>query len=162
MSHTPPRQARVHVLTISDSRTEADDEGGPLCRRLVEAAGHVVTGSGILPDDPVEIARRCRELAGGGSVDAILLTGGTGISRRDSTCEAVSGILDRRLDGFGELFRALSFAEIGARAMASRAVAGTCGSTLIFAMPGSPKAVRLAVERLIGPELGHLCAELHR
>jgi molybdopterin adenylyltransferase len=162
MSHTPPRQARVYVITVSDSRREEDDESGRLCRELVAAAGHQVTGHGILPDDPGVVATSCQELVAGGSVDAILLTGGTGISSRDSTYEAVAGLLDKRLDGFGELFRALSFAEVGTRAMASRAVAGTCGRALVFAMPGSPKAVRLAVERLIGPELGHLVGELHR
>jgi molybdenum cofactor biosynthesis protein B len=162
MAHGAPRTARVYVLTVSDTRTEVDDESGKTCRRICEAAGHLVTGYGILPDNPEQVRERCRELARSGTVDAILVNGGTGISARDTTYEAVASLLDKRLDGFGELFRMLSFQEVGSRAMASRAVAGVHGRTLIFSMPGSTKAVRLAMERLIAPELGHLAGELKK
>lgn len=162
MAHAAPRKARVFVLTVSDTRTEADDESGRLCRRLTEAAGHEVVGHEIVPDDPDRLRARLTALRDGGQVDVVLLSGGTGISRRDTTYEAVSGLLTRRLDGFGELFRALSYAEIGSRAMASRAIAGVAGDILIFAMPGSTKAVRLAMEKLVAPELGHLVGELRK
>jgi molybdenum cofactor biosynthesis protein B len=162
MAHSTPKQARVWVLTISDTRTEADDESGRLCRTLAEGAGHQVVGHAILPDDPGSVRTRCQAIATEGQADAILLNGGTGISSRDTTYEAVAGLLDKRLDGFGEIFRVLSYQEVGSRAMASRAVAGLAGRTLIFAMPGSSKAVRLAMERLIAPELGHLVGELSK
>lgn len=160
MAHAQARRARVFVVTVSDTRTEEDDESGRLCRTLVEGGGHEVVGKVILPDEPEKVRARCRELVASGAVDAILLTGGTGISRRDTTYEAVSGLLDKRLDGFGELFRMLSYQEIGSRALASRAVAGASGGVLLFAMPGSTKAVRLAMEKLVVPELGHLASEL--
>ncbi len=150
------------MVTVSDTRTEADDEGGRLCRALVEAAGHEVVGHAIVKDEPALVRARCLALAERGDVDAVLLSGGTGVSSRDTTCEAVAGILTRRLDGFGELFRMLSWAEVGSRSMASRAVGGLVGDMLLFAMPGSTKAVRLAMEKLIGPELGHLVGELRK
>lgn len=160
MAHSLAARARVHVLTVSDTRTIETDSSGDLCIQLTEAAGHLVVGRNILPDDSTRVAGHCRELAEGGVVDAILVNGGTGISTRDTTYEALVGLFGKRLDGFGELFRMLSFAEIGSKAMASRAVAGVIGKTLIFSMPGSTKAVRLAMERLIVPELGHLVGEL--
>lgn len=162
MAHSQPSTARVHVLTVSDTRTEADDESGKLCRELVVAAGHVVSGHGIVKDEPAELRALLRGLAERDDLDAVLLNGGTGISARDTTYEVVSALIDRPLSGFGELYRMLSFAEIGSRAMASRAVAGICGRTLIFSMPGSTKAVRLAMEKLIGPELGHLVGEMKK
>jgi molybdopterin adenylyltransferase len=160
MAHAAARQARVQIVTVSDTRTAADDESGQLCRALVEAAGHVVAGADIVPDDPVRIRARLGDILD--TVDVVLLNGGTGIAPRDTTFEAVMGLLDRRLDGFGELFRMLSFAEVGSRAMASRAIAGVCRRTLVFSMPGSTKAVRLAMEKLIVPELGHLVGELRK
>lgn len=162
MAHASPKIARVYVLTVSDTRTEADDESGKLCQKLVTDAGHPVVGYGIVPDEKARIRDRCRTLVESTQVDAILLSGGTGISPRDTTYEAVTDILAKRLDGFGELFRTLSFQDVGSKAMASRAVAGIAGRTLIFAMPGSTKAVRLAMEKLIVPELGHLVGELHK
>ena len=162
MAHAAPRTARVHVVTVSDTRTPADDESGQACRAAAGAAGHAVVGYEILPDEPARVRDRCRALCAGGEVDAILLNGWTGVSPRDTTYEAVVGILDRRLDGFGELFRVLSYQEIGSKAMASRAIAGLCGKTMIFAMPGSTRAVRLAMEKLIAPELGHLTGEMHK
>jgi molybdenum cofactor biosynthesis protein B len=121
-----------------------------------------VVGHGILPDDPEAVRSHCRTLAESGAVDVILVNGGTGIAPRDTTYEAVAALLTKRLDGFGELFRMLSFAEVGSRALASRAVAGLAGRTLLFAMPGSTKAVRLAMEKLIVPEIGHLAGEMRK
>jgi len=160
MAHSPPARARVHVLTVSDTRTVDTDESGNLCISLVESAGHELAGRAILPDDPARIGVHCRAVAP--EVDAILVNGGTGIAARDTTYEAVAKLLEKRLDGFGELFRMLSFAEVGSKAIASRAIAGVCGKTLIFSMPGSTKAVRLAMERLVCPELGHLVGELKK
>ena len=162
MAHSTPKPTTVFVLTVSDTRTEADDPSGALCQRLVAAAGHTVTGYAVVPDEPAHIAARCAALCDAGGVGAILLSGGTGISTRDTTIEAIAPLLDRRLDGFGELFRMLSFADVGSRAMASRAIAGVRKKTILFAMPGSEKAVKLALERLIVPELGHLCGELSK
>ncbi len=162
MAHAPPRKARVYLLTVSDTRTAADDESGRLCRQLAEAGGHEVKGQSIVPDVAKIVARRCLTVVAQGDVDAILVNGGTGVSLRDTTYEAVSGILTKRIDGFGELFRMLSYQEIGSRALASRAIAGVTGRTLLFSMPGSTKAVRLAMERLIVPELGHLVGELNK
>jgi molybdenum cofactor biosynthesis protein B len=160
MPHSNPSQARVHVVTVSDTRTLANDESGDECIRICEENGHVVAGRSLLPDDPGRVEAHCRSVAG--AVDAILLNGGTGIAPRDTTFEAVSRLIDRPLDGFGELFRMLSFAEVGSRALASRAVAGVFGKTLIFSMPGSTKAVRLAMTKLVAPELGHLVGELKK
>jgi molybdopterin adenylyltransferase len=158
MAHSAPARARVHVLTVSDTRTVETDDSGNTCISLTESAGHVVAGRAILPDDPDRVEAHCRAVAP--EVDAILINGGTGIAARDTTYEAVARLIEKRLDGFGELFRMLSFAEVGSRAMASRALAGVHGKTLIFSMPGSTKAVRLAMERLVCPELGHLVGEL--
>ena len=157
-----PAHARVYVITCSDSRTEATDEGGRLIKSRLADHGHLIAGSAIVPDEPQRILQelfRAREVG----AQAALISGGTGISSRDSTFEAVSGVLYRPLPGFGELFRMLSFQEIGSAAMLSRAAAGvTREGLLVFAMPGSPAAVKLAMERLILPELGHLLEELSR
>jgi molybdopterin adenylyltransferase len=150
-----PRSVGCAVVTVSDSRTPATDTSGALLKARLEAGGHRVVSYDILPDEPARIRDRVRGLAAAG-VEAVLLTGGTGIAPRDTTFEAVVGILERRLEGVGELFRALSYDEIGAAAMLSRAVAGTVGSTIVFAMPGSTAACGLAVDRLVLPELGHI------
>lgn len=157
-----PACARVYVITCSDSRTQANDEGGTLIKSKLADRGHVVAGSAIVPDEPARIrAELARARAAGAQV--ALITGGTGISSRDSTFEAVAGEIARPLPGFGELFRALSFQEIGSAAMLSRAVAGvTREGLLVFAMPGSPAAVKLACDRLVLPELSHLLEELSR
>ncbi len=157
-----PAALRAAVITVSDTRTPETDVSGRLMAELLAAAGHRVALTEILPDDPGAVGRRLEELAGGGDVDLILLNGGTGIGRRDATFEAVAGRLDKTLPGFGELFRALSYQEIGAAALASRAIAGVRGRTLVFSTPGSPSAVRLAMERLILPEAPHLAGELRR
>ena len=157
-----PRSAKVYVVTCSDSRTEATDEGGRILRERLAAAGHELAGSAIVPDDPQRIAAELDRARLSGAQFA-LVTGGTGLSSRDSTFEALSRAVVRPLPGFGELFRKLSYEEIGSAAMLSRALAGQLGSGLfVFAMPGSPSAVRLACEKLILPELTHILEELSR
>ena len=151
---------RCFVLTISDTRSEAEDTGGAAIVEALTAAGHAVTGRRILRDDPGPVADAVRSASV--SADVIITTGGTGITSRDSTFEAIAGLLDKRLDGFGELFRMLSYQEIGAAAMLSRACAGTIRRTAVFSLPGSEKAVRLAMEKLIIPEIGHIVRELRR
>jgi molybdopterin adenylyltransferase len=153
---------RIAVVTASDSRTAETDEGGRLVRALAEASGFRVIASAILREDPAQIRKAVADLVDGGGADAVLVTGGTGVAGRDSTVEAVMPLLEKDLPGFGELFRMLSFGEIGAAAMLSRAFAGTRGQAALFAMPGSPAAVRLAMEKLIIPELPHLVGQLRR
>ncbi|MBI5527785.1 MAG: MogA/MoaB family molybdenum cofactor biosynthesis protein [Deltaproteobacteria bacterium] len=160
--HAGGRKARVHVITVSDTRTAATDSSGAAVRDALGREGHLVAGHEILKDEPEAIARRVREVSKSGSADAVLLNGGTGISRRDSTFEAVDALFDRRIPGFGELFRFLSYREIGSAAMLSRAAAGLVGETLVFLVPGSTDAVRLAMRSLIIPELAHALWELKR
>jgi len=155
-------EIRVAVITVSDTRTLQSDESGSLAEALTTKAGHQLTRRDLVRDEPSQIAARVRELADRREVDAILLTGGTGVAARDGTVEALTPLFDRRLDGFGELFRMLSFAEVGAAAMLSRATGGTRGAVAIFAMPGSPAAVQLALEKLILPELRHLIGQLRQ
>src|SRR5262245_43952342 len=157
-----PASLGVAIVTVSDTRTEADDTSGKLARELVERAGHTVRDVRILKDEPAQVRDAVRELASRPDVRAVILNGGTGISRRDRTYEAVAALLERRLDGFGELFRALSYQEIGSAAMLSRAVAGLIGDTAVFSVPGSTGAVRLALERLVLPELGHIAGEIDK
>ena len=157
-----PAYAKVFVVTCSDTRTEATDEGGRFIRARLAELGHVHAGSLIVRDEPGLIIDSLSKARAAGA-QAVLITGGTGLSKRDSTFEALQGAIARPLPGFGELFRALSFAEIGSAAMLSRALAGvTAEGLLVFAMPGSPGAARLACERLIFPELTHLLEELQR
>ncbi len=157
-----PAYAKVYVITCSDSRTAANDEGGRLIKSQLADRGHVISGSAIIPDDPARIAQELSRAKESGAQVA-LITGGTGITSRDSTFEAVAAAIAKPLPGFGELFRMLSFQEIGSAAMLSRAVGGvTRDGLVVFAMPGSPAAVKLACERLILPELGHLLEELAR
>jgi molybdopterin adenylyltransferase len=157
-----PASAKVYVVTCSDSRTVKTDEGGRIIKDQLARGGHVIAGAAIVPDEPSRIAHELQRARDAGAQIA-LITGGTGIPSRDNTFEAVSAAITRPLPGFGELFRMLSFAEIGSAAMLSRAVAGvTKEGLIVFAMPGSPAAVRLACERLILPELGHLLEELAR
>jgi molybdenum cofactor biosynthesis protein B len=159
---TAPDCVRCVVLVISDTRTLDTDTGGRAIAELLTAAGHLVVDRRVLKDDPAPVADLVRELAASGIADAVITTGGTGITHRDSTFEAIDGLLDKRLPGFGELFRMLSFEQVGAAAMLSRACAGTCGRLIVLALPGSEKAVRLAMTRLILPELGHLVSEIRR
>ena len=160
-SHAP-QSVSFAVLTVSDSRTIETDRGGDTIVELAVAAGHRIVARDILPDDPIPIADQIMRLVEADDVDAILLTGGTGISRRDQTYETVLKLLTRPLPGYGELFRYLSFQEIGAAAMLSRTLGGVVDETLLLTMPGSPAAVRLAMEQLILPEIGHLLAEIGR
>lgn len=155
------RAIRCGVVTISDTRTPENDTSGAAIRAALEARGHEVARYAVVKDEPGEIGALVRELAAGGC-QVILTSGGTGITRRDSTFEAIDALLEKRLPGFGELFRMLSFQEIGPAAMLSRATAGLLGGTLVFCMPGSTGAVRLAMERLILPELPHLVWETIR
>ena len=157
-----PTSVSCAVITVSDTRTEATDTSGQLIRDGLEGAGHSVLSSCIVPDEPSAIRRAIEEAAATDGVKAILLTGGTGITPRDRTHEVVSEMLEKRMDGFGELFRVFSYEEIGAAAMLSRAVGGVAKGALVFAMPGSRAAVRLAMEKLILPELGHLVFEMEK
>ena len=150
------------IITVSDTRTEANDTSGKTMRELLTQAGHQVGFYTIVKDEPNDIRRLLDHLATTQTVQAVLLNGGTGISRRDTTYEAVAGLLEKKLDGFGELFRMLSYQEIGAAAMLSRAVAGTYRDLVVFSTPGSTAAVRLAMEKLIVPELSHLVWEVWR
>ncbi|RMH23372.1 MAG: MogA/MoaB family molybdenum cofactor biosynthesis protein [Acidobacteria bacterium] len=150
------------VLTISDSRTPETDGGGDLIEAALTAAGHRVVERRLVKDEPRRIEALLRRWIDGGTVQLVVTTGGTGLSRRDATYEVVAGLLDKTLDGFGELFRMLSYQQVGAAAMLSRAVAGLAGETLIFTLPGSPNAVRLALDKLIVPELSHLLWERRR
>jgi molybdopterin adenylyltransferase len=142
------------VLTVSDTRTPDTDSSGARIRELLEADGHRVAAYAILPDEPDIVRTRLVELVAE-SVEVAIINGGTGLAPRDTTYEAVVGMLDKRLDGFGELFRSLSFAEIGPAAMLSRAVAGVTGRTLVASLPGSTPAVDLAMRKLLLPVLGH-------
>ena len=157
-----PTVVGCYVLTVSDTRTAASDTSGRAIRTLLEDAGHIVSGHDVEKDDPDRIVSRLRERLADPGTHVIISTGGTGISPRDGTFEAVTGLLEKRLDGFGELFRMISFEEIGAAAMLSRATAGTVGRKAIFALPGSEKAVRLAMTRLVIPELGHVIQQLSK
>jgi molybdenum cofactor biosynthesis protein B len=150
-----PASVDCAVVTVSDTRDESTDRSGAFILRALRRAGHPVVDYRILTDDPPRIVKHLRALAQGGNARCVLLSGGTGIAPRDGTHEAVSALLEKRLDGFGEIFRALSFREIGPAAMLSRAVAGTWRGMVIFSMPGSESAVRLAMTRMILPELGH-------
>jgi len=150
------------VLTVSDTRTEANDTGGQAIRDLLESAGHVVTGRAIVRDDPDAVSDAVRQQLSDARTQVIVTTGGTGITSRDGTFEAIDRLLEKRLAGFGELFRMLSFEQIGAAAMMSRATAGTASGKAIFVLPGSPDAVRLAMTRLIIPELGHVVQQVSR
>lgn len=156
------RRVGLAVFTLSDTRTPETDTSGRLIRELAEAAGHRVARQAILRDDPDLLRVALLEAVAQADVEAVLLTGGTGLSRRDATYETLIGLLERRLDGFGELFRMLSYQEIGAAAMLSRAAAGSVQGKIVFAMPGSSGAVKLAMTKLILPELSHLAWELLR
>ena len=157
-----PTRARVAVLTVSDSRTEDTDRSGAAIRRMLDDAGHEVYGYRILPDEPVQVRQAIETWLASDGCDAVIVNGGTGVSSRDRTYEAVAGMLEKRLDGFGELFRVLSYEDVGSAAMLSRAIAGTVGRKVVFSLPGSTGTVSLALEKLILPELGHLLRELRR
>ena len=159
---TSPATVSCFVLTVSDSRTLETETSGKAIAELLSAAGHTVVDRLVVKDEPEEVRQIVRTEIERNRVKVIITTGGTGITRRDSTYEALVGLFDKRLDGFGELFRMLSFEEIGSAAMMSRATAGIVGRCALFLLPGSEAAVRLAMSRLIIPELGHVARELNR
>jgi molybdenum cofactor biosynthesis protein B len=157
-----PQRVRCAVITVSDTRTLATDRGGPLIVQFLAAAGHEVVAREIIPDEPATMTTLLSKLAERTDVDAILMTGGTGIGSRDQTYETVSGLLSKILPGYGELFRMLSFDQVGPAAMLSRAIGGLMHGKVLLTMPGSPAAVQLAMEKLIAPELGHLIREARK
>jgi len=157
-----PKSVRCFVVTVSDTRTEETDSSGRAIASMLEAAGHEVAGRTIVKDDADLVRGVLERQLASATVQAIITTGGTGIAARDSTYEVVSGLLQKRLDGFGELFRMLSFQEIGPAAMMSRACAGIAAGHIVVSLPGSEAAVRLALERLLIPELGHLVEQAAR
>lgn len=153
-------EVTVGIVTVSDTRTPETDVNGDYLREHVAAAGATVTGYRVVPDDPEAVRAVVEELVGAARI--VLVNGGTGISRRDTTFDTLSGMLEKTLPGFGELFRMLSWEQVGAAAMLSRATAGTFRGSVVISTPGSPKAVALAWERLIEPELNHLAWEVGR
>lgn len=158
-----PDTVSCMIVTVSDTRTSETDAGGRLMKSLLEGAGYQVVRYEIVKDDYEGIRELIHEAAVNPEVEAVLLTGGTGISPRDTTYEAVSSLLDKQLPGFGEIFRYLSFTEdIGPAAILSRAIAGTVGGTAVFSVPGSTGAVKLALERIIVPELRHVMREIYK
>lgn len=157
-----PKEIRCRIITVSDTRTMDTDKSGQLMKDMLQSHGCQLVGYQIVKDDFDQIQEAIREGTNGGT-DAVLINGGTGIALRDVTCEAVSGMLDKEMPGFGELFRYLSFVEdIGSAAMLSRAIAGVYCGCAIFSVPGSTGAVRLAMSRLILPELRHTLREIRK
>ena len=157
-----PSSVCCFVVTISDTRTIDTDVSGKAIADLLLAAGHKLSGRAIVKDDADLVRAAIERHLVGPDVQVIITTGGTGITSRDSTYEAIADLLEKRLDGFGELFRMLSYAEVGSAAMLTRACAGVARGTAIFMLPGSENAVRLAMTKLILPELGHVVRELRR
>jgi molybdenum cofactor biosynthesis protein B len=157
-----PRRVGCGVLTVSDTRTSETDASGRTIRELLSSANHEVVDHRIVADEPAAVASIVRDLLADDRIQVVITTGGTGITSRDGTFEAIDALLDKRLSGFGELFRMLSFEEIGAAAMLTRATAGTIQRKAVFVLPGSEHAVRLAMTRLIIPELGHVLQQLSK
>lgn len=151
----------IAIVTVSDTRTTETDTSGQIIRTLAEAAGHRVAGHRIVKDEPIQVEAALEEFAVS-EARLIIFNGGTGISQRDRTYDVISRKLEKTLPGFGEIFRMLSYDQVGAAAMLSRATAGVYRNKVIFSTPGSPDAVRLAVEKLILPEIQHLAWELIR
>ena len=160
---------RCAVLTVTDSRTDTTDRGGPLIRTLLEDAGYVVADHALVPDEAAAIGARLSDWCGDPTLHAIIATGGSGLSRRDVTVDVVRGLIAMEIPGFGELFRMLSYEQVKAAAMLSRAIAGLVlrppdlgGETYIFALPGSPNAIETAMNDLIVPQLAHLVWERNK
>jgi molybdenum cofactor biosynthesis protein B len=159
--HRPAgRPAACAVLTISDTRSEATDTAGAAIRQLLAEAGHTIVDHGIVADEPREIVAIVSDWTSRPGVDLVITTGGTGVAQRDKTVDALAALFETALPGFGEIFRHLSFEAVGPAAMLSRATAGIVGRTAVFVLPGSEQAVRLAMARLILPQIGHLVREL--
>ncbi len=165
------KTARCAVLTVSDTRIAETDSGGKAIIDALKQAGHAVSDYTLVKDEPIQIESQLNSWLSPSDqppspnhqpLDLIVTTGGTGIAQRDTTVEVVRRLLDKELEGFGELFRMLSYEEVGPAAMLSRAVAGLAGQTLIFTLPGSPNAIKLAMEKLIIPELPHMVWERGR
>ena len=157
-----PRSIACAIVTVSDTRTDATDASGRAIADLLVAAGHTLVGRSIVKDEPALVRGTIERQLANADVDIIITTGGTGITSRDTTYEAISSMLQKRLDGFGELFRMLSYEQIGSAAMMSRACAGLVAGRIVVCLPGSEKAVRLAMERLLIPELGHLVQQARK
>ncbi len=155
-----PRSVPCMVITCSDTRTPENDTSGALIMSSLKERGHTVVSYHLVKDDPSVIRKLIKQGAKDRHVQAIIVNGGTGISRRDSTFEAIDGLLEKRLDGFGEIFRALSYQDIGSAAIMSRATAGLYKGTIVISIPGSEKAVLLAMDKLILDELGHMAREM--
>lgn len=158
--HHAPKKVRCAVFTLTDSRDLASDASGDLLVELLEGAGHQIHSRRLLENNAVELTKLLGELQSQEDLDVILCTGGTGLGPRDITADVVASVVTKLLPGFGELFRHLSYAEIGTSTILSRAVGGAFGQKLLFALPGSKKAVRLALEKILLPELGHMLREL--
>jgi molybdenum cofactor biosynthesis protein B len=154
-----PARLRFAVLTVSDTRDASTDRGGPYLVERVEGAGHAVTRREIVRDEREEISSAVRAAAAAADVDLVLTTGGTGIAPRDVTFDTLRGLLDSEIPGFGELFRWLSFREIGSAALLSRALGGLLERKVVLALPGSPKALELALREIVLPEAGHLVSQ---
>jgi molybdenum cofactor biosynthesis protein B len=157
-----PETVRVAILTISDTRTRETDTGGDIAEELLRNAGQEVVARRIVRDELAGIKNNLVDLLARSDVDAVVTTGGTGISARDTTYEVVDRMVEKKLEGFGEIFRILSYEEIGAAAIMSRALAGAVGAKFVASLPGSRNAVRLAVEKLLVPELAHIVFELRK
>lgn len=157
-----PDTIRCAVVTVSDTRDESNDKSGELIKDRLTAEGHQITDYRIVRDEPELIGELLDQLASRDDCDAIIMNGGTGISRRDNTFDVVSSRLEQHLSGFGEIFRVLSYEEIGAAAMLSRATAGVYQNTIVILTPGSSNAVKLAMDKLIVPELAHLVFEIRK
>jgi len=157
-----PQSVRCAVITVSDTRTLETDSGGQTVIHHLTAAGHQVIAREIIPDDPARMKPLLLALQARDDIDAILMTGGTGISSRDQTFETVSALLTKPLPGYGEIFRMLSYQDIGPAAILSRAIGGLLGRKILLTMPGSPAAVKLAMEKIIVPQLPHLMREASR
>ncbi|MBU7584174.1 MAG: molybdenum cofactor biosynthesis protein MoaB [Nostoc sp. TH1S01] len=150
------------IVTVSDTRTPETDKSGQLIKQLLLDANHSIASYAIIKDEPTQIQEQIESLGKSGNLDAIIFNGGTGIAPRDTTYDAIEKLLEKTLPGFGEVFRFLSYQEIGSRAIASRAVAGVYQNKLIFSLPGSSNAVRLGMEKLILPELTHLVSQMRK
>lgn len=154
-----PKSVGCWVATVSDTRTTLTDTSGKAILSMLTAQAHVVVGYSIVKDEPSQLEQLIQDCIANPMVQAVILNGGTGISKRDQTVEVLERLFEKRLEGFGELFRSLSFAEIGSAAFLSRATGGLVHGKVVLALPGSEAAVRLGMERLILPELGHMVGE---
>ena len=157
-----PGSTKCAVITISHTRTEENDDSGRIIRQKLEEKGHKIVASHILKDDAILVRDEIQRLLSDEAIQVIITNGGTGISQKDVTIEAISPLLEKRLDGFGEIFRFLSYQEIGSGSIMSRAMAGTARGKVIICTPGAVGAVELALEKLILPEIGHMGWEVTR